>query len=178
MKPLWRTGIILTTIAGAITSAILIFRGTNQPSIAFTEEWIATQVADGDSITVGQTDGSQMEVELCGIDVPEMKQGKAPEQTLANKAKQKLLKLVAAADNQLMIIPVGKDLKGRTVAEVMAYGKGEADISFQEELLKDGLAKTRNSGLECPNHLAFEKAQEIAKASHIGVWSQSNLELP
>jgi len=31
-------------------------------------------VADGDSITVRQTDGSQMEVELCGIDAPEVKQ--------------------------------------------------------------------------------------------------------
>ncbi|MEH2035697.1 MAG: thermonuclease family protein [Nostoc sp.] len=91
---------------------------------------------------------------------------------MAYEAKQKLLKLVAAADNQLMIIPVGKDLKGRTVAEVMAYGKGEADISFQEELLKDGLAKTRKSGVVCPNQLGFEKAQEIAIASKTGVWSQ------
>ena len=82
-----------------------------------------------------------------------------------------MLKLVAAADNQLMIIPVGKDLKGRTVAEVMAHGPGEAEISFQEELLKNGLARTRNSGVECPNRIAFEQAQKIAKASHIGVWS-------
>nr|WP_322712681.1 thermonuclease family protein [Nostoc sp. ChiSLP03a]MDZ8213903.1 thermonuclease family protein [Nostoc sp. ChiSLP03a] len=49
-----------------------------------------------------------------------------------------------------------KDNDGRTVAEVMAYGKGEAEISFQEELLKNGLARTRNSGVECPNQLAFE----------------------
>ncbi|MBD2242537.1 thermonuclease family protein [Nostoc sp. FACHB-888] len=89
---------------------------------------------------------------------------------LANEAKQKLFKLVAAADNQLIIIPVEKDNQGRTVAEVMAYGKGEAEISFQEELLKSGLAKTRKSGVECPNNLAFEKAADIAKASHIGVW--------
>jgi hypothetical protein len=37
-----------------------------------------------------------------------------------------LLKLVAAADNQLIIIPVEKDNQGRTVVEVRAYGKGEA----------------------------------------------------
>ncbi|MEH1854952.1 MAG: hypothetical protein V7L11_25535 [Nostoc sp.] len=52
MKPSWITGIILTAIAGAIITAILIFHRTNQPSIALTEEWIATQVADGDSMTV------------------------------------------------------------------------------------------------------------------------------
>ncbi|MBD2511666.1 thermonuclease family protein [Nostoc muscorum FACHB-395] len=172
MKPLWRTTIILTANAGATIIAILIFQRTNQPSIALTEQWIATQVADGDSITVRQTDGSQIEVELCGIDTPEMKQGEAPRQALANEAKQKLLKLVAAADNQLMIVPVEKDNDGRTVAEVMAHGRGEAEISFQEELLKSGLAKTRLGGVECPNQIAFEQAQKIAIASKTGVWSQ------
>ena len=172
MKPSWITGIILTAPAGAMITAILIFQRTNQPSIALTEEWIATQVADGDSITVGQTDGSQMLVELCGIDAPEVKQGKTPGQPLANEAKQKLLKLIAAADNQLMIVPVAKDSDGRTVAEVMAHGQGEAEISFQEELLKSGLAKTRLGGVECPNQIAFEQAQKIAIASKTGVWSQ------
>ena len=130
------------------------------------------QVADGDSITVRQTDSSQMSVKLCGIDAPEVKHGKSPGQPLVNEAKQKLLKLVAAADNQLMIVPVEKDNDGRTVAEVMAHGQGEAEISFQEELLKSGLAKTRLGGVECPNQIAFEQAQTIAIASKTGVWSQ------
>jgi len=108
MKPLWGTPIILTAIAGAIITTILIFQKTNQPSIALTEEWTATEVVDGDSITVGQTDGSQMSVELCGIDAPKVKQGEVPAQALGDEAKDKLLKLVAAADNQLMIIPVAK----------------------------------------------------------------------
>ncbi|MDZ8228004.1 thermonuclease family protein [Nostoc sp. ChiVER01] len=173
MKPFWRTPIILTAIAGAIITTILIFQRTNQPSIALTEEWIATQVINGDSITVGQTDGSKMSVELCGIDAPQVKQAEVPGQALSNESKQKLLKLVAAADNQLMIIPVAKDEQGRTVAEVMARGQGEAEISFQEELLKSGLAKTRLGGVECPNQLSFEQAAEIAKASKVGVGSQS-----
>ncbi|ACC85048.1 thermonuclease family protein [Nostoc punctiforme] len=172
MKPLWKTLVILTAIAGATIIAISIFQRTNQPSIALTEEWIATQVADGDSITVRQTDGSQMSVELCGIDAPEMKQGEVPAQALSNKAKQKLLKLAAAANNQLMIIPVAKDSDGRTVAEVMARGESDTEISFQEELLKSGLAKTRLGGVECPNQIAFENAQRLAIASKTGVWSQ------
>ena len=176
MKPFWRTPIILTAIAGATIIAILIFQRTKQPSIALTEEWIAIQVIDGDNITVGQTDGSKMSVELYGIDAPQVKQGEVPAQALGNEAKQKLLKLVAAADNQLMIIPVAKDEQGRTVAEVMARGQGEAEISFQEELLKYGLARTRNFSVECPNQLAFEQAQKIAKASKLGIWNQSNLE--
>ncbi|MBD0390442.1 MAG: hypothetical protein ICV54_29080 [Nostoc sp. C3-bin3] len=93
MKPFWRTPIILTAIAGATIIAISIFQNTNQPSIALTEQWIATQVADGDSIAVRQTDSSQIKVELCGIDAPEIKQGEVPAQPLANEAKQKLLNL-------------------------------------------------------------------------------------
>lgn len=65
-----------------------------------------------------------------------------------SEAKDKLLKLVGAAENQLMIIPVAKDSYGRTVAEVMARGQGDTEISFQEELLKIGLAKTRLGGIE------------------------------
>ncbi|MEH2271837.1 MAG: thermonuclease family protein [Nostoc sp.] len=131
MKPSWRTGIILTAIAGATISAISIFQRTNQPSIALTEEWIATQVANGDSITVRQTDGSQIEIELCGIDAPEVKQGEVPAQALSNEAKDKLLNLIAAADNQLMIVPVAKDSDGRTIAEVMAHGQDEAEITLR-----------------------------------------------
>ncbi|WP_375515339.1 thermonuclease family protein [uncultured Nostoc sp.] len=105
-----------------------------------------------------------------------MKQAQAPAQPLANGAKDKLLKLVAAAENQLIIAPVAKDSDGRTVAEVMARGQGEAEISFQEELLKSGLAKTRLGGVECPNQIAFEQAQRIAIAAHAGMWKQSNLQ--
>jgi endonuclease YncB( thermonuclease family) len=69
-----------------------------------------------------------------------------------------------------MIIPVEKDSDGYTVAEVMANGTSEVDISFGEELLKSGLAKTWKSGVECPNQLSFEQAEKIAIASKVGVW--------
>ncbi|HYX15955.1 MAG TPA: hypothetical protein VE944_16615 [Nostoc sp.] len=53
---------------------------------------------------------------------------------------------------------MAKDEQGRTVAEVMAYGKGGVEVSFREELLKSGLINTRQSGVECPNQIAFENA--------------------
>ncbi|WGV29110.1 thermonuclease family protein [Halotia branconii] len=159
MKPL----IILGILAGATTVAILTFPIINTQPISLTEEWIVREVIDGSTITVGQTDGSQMKVRLCGIDTPSG-------QLLGNKAKEKLRSLVVSADNEVMIIPVETDRDGYTVAEVMAYGKDEVDISFQEELLKSGLAKTRNSGVECPNQLAFGNAQKIAIASKTGMW--------
>jgi endonuclease YncB( thermonuclease family) len=159
-----RTGIILGTIAGvaavlaAITVGVMIFR-LNQPNISLTEDWTVIDVTDADRLTVRQTDGKQMNVRLCGIVA-----------ALDKEAKEKLISLVAADENQVMIIPVEKDGDGDTVAEVMAYGTGEVEISFQEELLKSGLAKTQKSGVECPNQLSFEQAEKIAIASKIGVW--------
>lgn len=160
-----RKGIILGAIAAgtglivvAMTIGLLIFR-VNQPNIALTEDWTVIDVVDADRLTVLQADGQQMNVRLCGIVA-----------TLDNQAKEKLQSLVEAAENQVMLIAVEKDGDGYTVAEVMARGTGEVDISFQEELLKSGLAKTRKSGVECPNQLSFEQAEKIAIASKSGVW--------
>lgn len=172
MKPFCQILITLGTIAGVSTAAIWIFH-TNQPSIALTEEWIVTDILDGDTLTVRQTDGSQMQVRLCGIDAPKMQHSKTPMQTFDSQAKEKLRSLVAAADNQVMIIPVAKDSDGRTVAEAMTTGKDDIEVSFQEEILKSGLAYYRKSGDNCPNNLAFENAQKLAIASNAGVWSQS-----
>jgi hypothetical protein len=77
---------------------------------------------------------------------------------LTSKPKRNCDRALAAASNQVMIIPVEKDSDGYTIAEVMAYGKGSVEVSFQEEILKTGLVKTRKSGLSCPNYLAFEEA--------------------
>ncbi|MBD2364746.1 thermonuclease family protein [Anabaena minutissima FACHB-250] len=149
------TGLIVVAIA----IGLMIFR-LNQPTIALTEDWTVIDVVDGERLTVRQADGQQMNVRLCGIVA-----------ALDNQAKEKLISLVAAAENQVMIIPVEKDSDGYTVAEVMAYGTSEVDISFQEELLKSGLAKTRKSRIECPNQLSFEQAEKIAILSKIGVWN-------
>ena len=130
-----------------------------------------------------------------GIDSPEIKHGKKPGQPFGNEATEKLrsacssaetrlsrtLSLVQLAKNQVIIIPVETDRYGRTVAEVMAAVSGEwgEEISFQEEMLKSGLAYYyRKYAANCPNHLAFERAEEIGKSSKAGVWSNPSLEKP
>ncbi|MEJ1934790.1 thermonuclease family protein [Nostoc sp. NIES-2111] len=139
---------------------LIIFQ-VNQPTISLTEEWTVIDVVDGHRLTLRQADGKQINVRLCGIVA-----------VLDNPAKEKLISLVKAAWDQVMIIPVEKDSDGYTVAEVMANGTGGVDISFGEELLKSGLAKVRKSGVKCPNQLSFENAEKIAKSSQVGVWRQ------
>ncbi|MFN6498788.1 MAG: thermonuclease family protein [Nostoc sp. DedQUE01] len=170
MNPLQKTGIIFAAIALGSTAIWLTISQKNS-SIALTEEWTVVEVTDAQTMILRQTDGNQMQVWLCGIDASE----------LESQAKDKLQSLVATNDNQVMVIPVQKDSLGRTVAEVMVYGQGEAEISFQEELLKSGLARTQRGGVECPNQIAFENAQRLAMskdkplrvyASKAGVWGQ------
>ncbi|MBD2303469.1 thermonuclease family protein [Nostoc sp. FACHB-190] len=163
-----RTGTIIGAIAAIaaiieiVIISVLIFQRELSKSVALTEKWTVAEVIGGDTMLVHQTNGNRMLVRLCGIN--------ARESSVASA--HKLRSLVAAAQNQVMIIPVKKDIDEYMIAEVMAKNSGEAEISFQEELLKGGLAKISNSGLECPNRIAFENAQRIGKSSQVGVWKQ------
>ena len=162
MNPLQKTGTIFAALTLISTAVWIIHSMTKSP--AFPEQWVVMEVTDAQTMTVRQTDGNQMQIRLCGIN--------QPEQALSKQATEKLRSLVAIDGNQVTVIPVAKDEQGRTVAEVMAYGKDGVEVSFQEELLKSGLVKTRQSGVECPNQIAFENAQRLAIASKTGIWGQ------
>lgn len=139
------------------------------------ENWTVTNVADGDTITVRQTTGQEMKVRLGCIDAPETPKPGKPGQPLGQEAKQKLSALVAAANNEVMVIPIEKDKYGRIVAEVMARGSGEVEVSFQEEMLKSGMAMVYPAFVaNCPNAEVFKRAEEIAKSKNLGVWGDSS----
>jgi len=152
-----------------------VFGKNNSQVPSLTEQWTVVKVSDGDTITVRQTDGKEMRIRFCGIDAPERFQ------PMGKEATEKMRSLVALAENQVMIIPVETDRYGRTVAEVMAAVSGEwgEEMSFQEEMLKSGSAFLyRRYAKNCPNVAAFEKAEQIAIASKVGVWSKPGLEKP
>lgn len=116
-------------------------------------------VADGSTMTVRQTTGREIKIRLCGIS------------PLGTESREKLRSLVAAAENEVIIIPVETN-NGYTVAEVLApiSGPWGLEMSIQEEMLKSGSAYYKPSN--CPNHDAFVRAEEIAIASKVGVWSR------
>ncbi|GAX45654.1 nuclease [Tolypothrix sp. NIES-4075] len=58
-------------------------------------------------------------------------------------------------------IPVENDRYGRTVAEVMAHGSSQVEVSFQEEMLKSGMAMVYPAFVaKCPNAEVFKRAEE------------------
>lgn len=191
MKPLLRNLITLGAIAGVIGAAAALSPRTKslvEAAADFTsprlmpasEDWTVTSVADGDTITVKRGNETK-KIRFCGIDAPEVKHGKAPGQSFGDEAKEKLRSLVATAKNQVIIIPIETDRYGRTVAEVVAEVSGPwgIEMSFQEEMLKSGNAYYYSKyALNCPNHDAFAKAEQIAISSKAGVWSKPELEKP
>jgi len=74
-------------------------------------------VHDGDTITVNSGWGKE-KIRLCGVDAPELSQ------PLGTQSRDKLRSLIAAAGNQVELMPVAKDRYGRTVAEVFTALKG------------------------------------------------------
>ncbi|MCP6760098.1 MAG: hypothetical protein NHB32_15395 [Fischerella sp. CENA71] len=80
---------------------IWIFHSMSNSSMALTEQWAVLEVSDGENMTVRQTNGNQMQVRLCGIDVLNVKQDKASGQALGNKAKEKLRSLRHKGANKL-----------------------------------------------------------------------------
>ncbi|MFK0734228.1 MAG: thermonuclease family protein [Gloeotrichia echinulata HAB0833] len=141
------------------------------------EAWIVTKVSDGDTITVRQTDGQEMKVRLGCIDAPEIKHGQTPGQLLGEESKKNLRRLVDEAGSEVMVSVIDTDRYGRKVAEVFTSVKG-GEKSLNEEQLTSGMAYFYKKYSNCPNREVFQRAEQIAIANRVGVWSQSGLEMP
>lgn len=139
--------------------------------------WTVKRAPDGDTITV--TSGSQeMKVRFCGIDAPETKHGAEPGQPFGYEARDYLRSLLDKANRKVLVTKIETDRYGRTVGEIFTRVNG-VDSFINEEMVKAGFAYhySRYSG-NCPNKIAIENAESIAKSKRIGVWSNPSLEKP
>ncbi|PPS42098.1 hypothetical protein B1A85_15685 [Chroococcidiopsis sp. TS-821] len=103
---------------------------------------------------------------MCGIDAPEL------DQPLGYESRDFARSLVAAAGNNIILMPIEKDRYGRTVAEVFVVLKDGQEQSLQEELLKSGLAYVYQRYISgCFNAESMKEAEAIAVSKRIGVWS-------
>ncbi|NJO63666.1 MAG: thermonuclease family protein [Richelia sp. RM2_1_2] len=152
---------------------ILILLGKQQGQTAniskvppISEGWTVVKVSDGDTITVRQTSNQQMKIRFCGIDAPEN------QQPLGNNATVYLQKLIQEAGNQVMVSPIEQDRYGRTVAEVFTLNSDGGEKFLNEEMVKAGFAYhyAKYSG-SCPNKIAIENGEAIARQQKVGVWS-------
>jgi micrococcal nuclease len=153
----------------ALTGCTKVF-SKNAPSMPISEHWDVVRVSDGDTITVRQGQ-REAKIRFCGIDSPEKAQ------PLGKEAKANLQRLVDEAGGKVTIAEIESDRYGRTVAEVFSSKNG-IERSLNEEQLKSGYAYLYAAYAgKCPNKLAFENAEALAKSQKLGVWG-GNYEKP
>lgn len=117
-------------------------------------------VADGDTITVLDSNNTQFKVRLAGIDAPEKRQA------FGNVAKKSLSDLVF--DKQVTVDWKKLDHYGRTVGKVVINGQ---DINLEQ--INRGMAwfyKKYQNELVLDDRLSYLHAQEFAESNKSGLW--------
>ena len=119
-------------------------------------------ISDGDTITVLDSSNTQHKIRVAGIDAPEKSQD------FGNRSKEHLSDLVFG---KTVYIPESKiDKYGRTVSRVMI---GNTDAGLEQ--IKAGMAwhyKRYEIEQSSADRTSYSSAENLAKASKIGLWSQ------
>lgn len=123
------------------------------------------RVIDGDTIEV-LMDGKQEQIRMLLIDTPETKHPQKPVEKFGPEASQFATETLK---NKEVGVQVGKertDKYGRILAYIWV-----GDTTYQEMVLKKGLAATAYLYNDLTMLDQFHKAQDIARDKKIGVWS-------
>lgn len=120
-------------------------------------------ITDGDTITLLDSNNIQYKVRLSGIDAPEKTQpfGKASKKSLSD----------LICDKKVAVDWHKKDQYGRTVGKVLING-----VDANQEQIKNGMAwfyRKYQNELVLDDRLGYLHAEEEAKASKSGLWSDS-----
>jgi endonuclease YncB( thermonuclease family) len=120
-------------------------------------------IADGDTITVLDSDKAQHKIRLSGIDAPEKKQafGTKSREALAGKVHEKTVRVVWHE----------KDRYGRIVGDIHL---GERNINT--EMVRDGFAWWYRT--YAPKSKTLEEAETDARKAQRGLWHDKNPEPP
>ncbi|PID15844.1 thermonuclease [Sporosarcina sp. P34] len=122
---------------------------------------------DGDTIKI-MFEGKEENVRYLLIDTPETNHPRLGKQPYGQQAKVRNQELLQKGHLEIEFDVGGKyDKYGRLLAYIYIDGK-----SVQEQLLKEGLARVAYVYPPNTRHLdAFEKAEQQAKKSGIGIWT-------
>jgi len=141
---------------------LLIFWGLNCQ--ANTIYGIVVAVADGDTITVLDTNKQQHKIRLLGIDAPEKNQN------FGDRSKRSMSDLVYK--KQVVVDVIKKDRYARSLGKVMINGK-DANL----EQVKLGLAwhyKHYQRDQSPTDRLLYSEAEKFSKNQKLGLWQDKN----
>lgn len=157
---------VTAKLSGALPTFVLVaVMGLFSPSIfAMTLMGEVVAVADGDTVTVLDSNKRQYRIRLAGIDAPEKRQafGKRSRQALASMVFRQ----------QVTVETHKTDRYGRLIGKVFV---GQVDVNLK--LLSFGLAwhyKDYQSEQSVEDRLAYSKAETTARKDGNGLWQDIN----
>lgn len=127
-----------------------------------------TRVVDGDTIKVDMG-GVPDTVRYIGMDTPESVKPGVPVQCDAERASHRNAQLVAGRRVRLVVGAEPRDRYGRLLAYVYRRDDGQL---VNEELLREGLARTLTIPPNDRLAARFARVQAAARAAGRGLWSQ------
>ncbi|AKL98090.1 thermonuclease family protein [Endomicrobium proavitum] len=124
-----------------------------------------TKIADGDTLTIINSDNKLVKIRLYGIDAPETKQ------EFGSNSKQFLSSQINGKYITVDVIDIDK--YKRSVGRVFID-----DLDINREMVKNGYAWVYSQYMKLPEKSEWENLQTIAKADKKGLWQEDNPTAP
>src|SRR4029077_10715052 len=160
---------MFTTASTAVRCIVLALAFFPEPESKFHElSGKVVHIADGDSLTVLDSDKVQYKIRLHGIDAPEKSQafGTRAKEALAEKGHEKTVRVVWKE----------RDRYGRIVGDVHLIDPSAGDRNINIEMVHDGWAWWYRA--YAPKSKALEEAEAEARTEKRGLWRDKNPEPP
>lgn len=134
------------------------------PIFAATLQGRVVAIADGDTVTVLDSNNTQHKIRLMGIDAPEKKQA------FGQRSKENLSDLVF--NKQVIVEYSKKDRYGRTIGKILVSG-----VDANLEQIKAGMAwhyKQYQKEQTPSDRALYSDAEDRARAGNVGLWADSD----
>lgn len=164
-------GGVVTAIVSPKTMSKMLTVTTAPPSTAAAMNrytLIPESIRTGDIFKV--SDGRQeIEIELCGIAVPEINQ------VLGEAAREHLGSLFSRSDGPVTLADMSVNEDGRTIADAfLPIAGSEEEIHLNSQMVMDGMAQVHPAEVSaCQNAGPMRIAEQLAKEEKRGLWSES-----
>ncbi len=129
------------------------------------------RVIDGDTIVLD----SGLHVRLAGINTPEVGHYLKDPAPMADRAREKCTELLQGKVVRLKLAREPLDAYGRVIAHIEVPGEHGVELSVEEALLKEGLARALNLGLDAETYRRLKQIQDQAQKEKKGIWKPAEL---
>ena len=160
-----------------LTTALLIFSLIGC-QIFRPAQYTVKRVSDGDTLTVSDSQGTDIKVRFACVDAPEVQhtaKERASKRAVVRdqfqwglQAQNRVQQLIKQGGDRVNLIITDSDRYGRKVSEVRLSD----GTLIQEVLVREGLALVYRPYLkDCPSAALVDQAEAEAKQQQRGVWS-------